>query len=59
MVQHFPTRESAETAASEMAGWHIRIVQRQDLDRDDVYYVIECNGRRYLHTDGTVHEPEA
>lgn len=44
----FKSRCLAQKEASTMIGWKIKIIKHSDG------FIIQCNGNKYLHTDGFV-----
>lgn len=49
MIQRYKTRYAANKAANKMIGWQTRVYLE-----DGEYYIIQCNGNKYLMADGFV-----
>lgn len=58
-VRIFATLEQASAEGRRMAGWKIKVVkfyhpESLKADKDGNVYAIECDGSKYLRTDGHV-----
>jgi len=59
MYQTYKTRKEAETEVAKMRGWearprHFYLPGDPNANREGYAWVIECEGRLYLRTDGYV-----
>jgi hypothetical protein len=48
-IQRYKTRYAALKAAKQMVGWKTKVFLE-----DGEYYIIQCNGCKYLMSDGFV-----
>ena len=53
MIMKYTTRYAALKAAKQMMGWKTRVFA-EDANDGSIYYIIQCNGDKYLMNDGFV-----